>query len=624
MALILTLVLITGGAQAQLGGTGSAAADGLGVPGVGGDATTGGGSTTAISDATAGATAGIANGTVTAGANVTADVGRHVDWAFDPALRGDTWRFRAADGPRDEVHITTTWRLGDDPASWANGSTPSLHLSAGQTTLHRDAINTTAHSATFVVTHDELVRGEATGWLLTFHLHDKTAWTSGYDGNRTSLALPAPGASVTIHHTVWARDGDGDGHADDVDNCPAMANPDQANLDGDVHGDVCDEDDDGDGWSDKQEIDAGSDRRDPKSTPRDRDGDGYNNTAEAAALSNPDDASSTPEDPDADGYNNTIEAGAGSDPHNAASTPPDPDGDGLEEDNCPRVHNPGQADADSDGIGDACDTNPDDGPTGDEDGDGIQNRDDNCRTQANPGQENMDGDLRGDICDNDRDGDGHANWRDAFPDDATEWRDNDRDGVGDNADQDDDNDGLSDTAEIAGGTDPLRADTDGDRYSDLDELRMGSDALDRHDPDYRVKNVTAVGMLDGRVRISWEGSGDARIVGYTVWALEDFRVVGRTDGQSIVDDQFAGGAATYAVQARFRDSGTGYEPADTITTSLYAEDVIVWLQQAAGDAPDDGTRSEGDVEAAPAVNVPGFGIALLIGALVAIAARRQR
>jgi len=44
----------------------------------------------------------------------------------------------------------------------------------------------------------------------------------------------------------------------------------------------------------------------------------------------------------------------------------------------------------------------------------------------------------------DRDGDGVPDDQDAFPDDPTEWRDSDGDGVGDNADSDDDNDGVLD------------------------------------------------------------------------------------------------------------------------------------------------------------------------------------
>ena len=42
------------------------------------------------------------------------------------------------------------------------------------------------------------------------------------------------------------KDGDGDGVTDDRDNCPNTPNPDQADLDGDRVGDVCDDDKDGD------------------------------------------------------------------------------------------------------------------------------------------------------------------------------------------------------------------------------------------------------------------------------------------------------------------------------------------------------------------------------------------
>ena len=44
---------------------------------------------------------------------------------------------------------------------------------------------------------------------------------------------------------------------------------------------------------------------------------------------------------------------------------------------------------------------------------------------------------------------------DAFPFDQNEWRDNDGDGIGDNADDDDDNDGFDDQQELRRGTDPL-------------------------------------------------------------------------------------------------------------------------------------------------------------------------
>ena len=54
----------------------------------------------------------------------------------------------------------------------------------------------------------------------------------------------------------------------------------------------------------------------------------------------------------------------------------------------------------------------------------------------------MDSDLTCDALDSDRDGDSYANDADVFPDDVSEWTDNDADGTGDNADTDDDDDGT--------------------------------------------------------------------------------------------------------------------------------------------------------------------------------------
>ena len=48
----------------------------------------------------------------------------------------------------------------------------------------------------------------------------------------------------------------------------------------------------------------------------------------------------------------------------------------------------------------------------------------------------------------DLDNDGRADVNDLFPEDFREWADNDGDGEGDNADTDDDNDGWADTDEV--------------------------------------------------------------------------------------------------------------------------------------------------------------------------------
>jgi alpha-tubulin suppressor-like RCC1 family protein len=79
----------------------------------------------------------------------------------------------------------------------------------------------------------------------------------------------------------------------------------------------------------------------------------------------------------------------------------------------------------------------------------------------------------------DSDGDGQPDVLDVFPHNATEYLDFDTDGIGNNADTDDDNDGISDEYELANNLNPLRAsdallDNDGDGIVALDEYLLGS------------------------------------------------------------------------------------------------------------------------------------------------------
>ncbi len=127
---------------------------------------------------------------------------------------------------------------------------------------------------------------------------------------------------ITELNVVAIQDADGDGFADDVDNCPAVYNPDQTNSDGDTYGDVCD----------NCPFVTNQDQLD---TDDDGVGDACDNCVN---MSNP-----TQDDADADGVGDVC-------------------------DNCENVYNPGQEDANSNGVGDACDW-----VCGDVDGDGAVN-----------------------------------------------------------------------------------------------------------------------------------------------------------------------------------------------------------------------------------------------------------
>jgi ELWxxDGT repeat protein len=82
--------------------------------------------------------------------------------------------------------------------------------------------------------------------------------------------------------------------------------------------------------------------------------------------------------------------------------------------------------------------------TPDTDYDGIDDPEDNCQLISNPDQANFDADAEGDICDDDDDNDGVSDSLDVFPFDPFESVDTDEDGVGNNADEDDDNDLVND------------------------------------------------------------------------------------------------------------------------------------------------------------------------------------
>jgi len=154
--------------------------------------------------------------------------------------------------------------------------------------------------------------------------------------------------------------------------------------------------------------------------------------------------------------------------------PNDVDGDTVPnaQDNCSDTYNPGQADDDADGTGNACD------PDYDRDGDGFKDTGeprDNCPTQYNP-------DQSVNPCNVDRDGDGLQDYRDKCPDLPSFNADTDNDQVGNECDADDDGDARNDTEDNC----PLVYNPD-QVDADLDDRGRECDADDR----------PSVGAVDG-------------------------------------------------------------------------------------------------------------------------------
>jgi hypothetical protein len=140
-------------------------------------------------------------------------------------------------------------------------------------------------------------------------------------GNRARIAVgDLAGVRVFEGYGTRNLDLDGDGVPNYKDNCPEVANPDQADTDGDHVGNACNDaaDSDGDEWADAHDVCPHV----PNADQADTDGDGVGDACNDAF------------DRDGDEWADAL-------------------------DNCPDVANPTQANRDGDELGDACDPYPD-------------------------------------------------------------------------------------------------------------------------------------------------------------------------------------------------------------------------------------------------------------------------
>ena len=253
--------------------------------------------------------------------------------------------------------------------------------------------------------------------------------------------------------TRW-QDSDRDGVADEDDAFPNDSSQ-IIDLDNDGYGDDAngtDPDvfpDDPTEWADTDGDGVGNNADafpfDP-SQQTDSDGDGFGDNPRGTGADKFPDDSSQWSDIDGDGYGDNL---TGNNPDlfiTDATQWADRDGDGYGDNPQGRLYdmfpdNPTQwEDKDLDGLGDNQSGTDADPFLNDFDNDGYNDSIDPLPKLASPG---------------DLDNDGTPDVDDVFPEDFREWADADGDGIGDNADPDDDNDGWADTDELREGTDPF-------------------------------------------------------------------------------------------------------------------------------------------------------------------------
>jgi hypothetical protein len=278
-------------------------------------------------------------------------------WGIDDS---DTYTFSLSDTVNGELVV---WSMVGHPEAGCPGGTSPLCREPDQLNEHFNiAVDGTFQSyVPDTGNHQWSQHTNVSLPGLSAGEHQITFTHAGNDNGN----YPNPSVSYKVGLCVAAlpeplcSDGDLDGICDEVDNCPAIANPDQADVDSNGTGDLCEVETCTDG-----DLDGICDEVD-----------------NCPAVANPDQA-----DADSNGTGDLCEVEACADS--------DLDGVCDEVDNCPAIANPDQADADSNGTGDLCDVET----CTDSDLDGICDDLDNCPAVANPDQVDTNANGTGDLC----------------------------------------------------------------------------------------------------------------------------------------------------------------------------------------------------------------------------------